>query len=84
MDATNNILEDVIANARENHDALQTQTRQLGGMRGKMGRLAGLIPNIDQLVGRIGSRQRFESLVLAGTTAFCIAFITFYKLYGGG
>mmetsp|Transcript_29124 Transcript_29124/g.70648 ORF Transcript_29124/g.70648 Transcript_29124/m.70648 type:complete len:226 (+) Transcript_29124:1-678(+) len=75
------MIDEVIGSASASRDLLSRQRTTLQGVNSKVGALTNLLPNVDELIGKIGSRKRFENVVLAITVAFCVSFCVVWKLF---
>ncbi|CAD7924965.1 unnamed protein product [Amoebophrya sp. A120] len=78
------LIDEALSNANANREQIGKHNEIFRDMRQKMTRINSMFPNMDSLIGKIGTRQRFESFVLLGTTAFCLLVILWYKCIHGG
>merc|ERR1712196_312810 len=81
LDQTLSMTDEVISSATATRDMLVGQRGMLTGVGGKVGSLAGTMPGIDQLIGKISDRKTKEQLVLALTVACCCFFTMWYKFF---
>lgn len=78
------MIDEALEQATANREAIGRHNEMFQDMRSKMTRINAMFPNMDTLIGKIGTRKRFENLVLLATTALCILVILWYKCIRGG
>eukprot|EP00392_Amoebophrya_sp_AT5.2_P013718 g13847.t1 len=69
------MIDEALEQATANREAIGRHNEMFQDMRSKMTRINAMFPNMDTLIGKIGTRKRFENLVLLATTALCILVI---------
>jgi len=79
LDQTLNMTDDVIAQAAANAAAIKGQNKTFESWGGKLGGIQEMLPDIDTLVGKIGTKKRQESMVLGATIGVCVVFTIWYK-----
>lgn len=80
VELTNQNLDDLLAHIGDTHVAIERQNQRFVEMRSRMSYIRGMLPDVNVLIGKIGTRKRFESIVLTATTGFCVFVILWYKL----
>eukprot|EP00397_Hematodinium_sp_SG-2012_P058130 GEMP01073292.1.p1 GENE.GEMP01073292.1~~GEMP01073292.1.p1 ORF type:complete len:223 (+),score=44.19 GEMP01073292.1:72-740(+) len=80
LDQTIGMTDEVISAAQANFNMLRDQGKRFEGMSGKVGQLTSMLPDVDGLIGKVGSEKRKESMVLGATIGVCIVFILWWKL----
>ncbi|CAD7947834.1 unnamed protein product [Amoebophrya sp. A25] len=84
LETSHILIDEAMENALTNREHIGRQNEVFRDLRSRMAGINAMFPRMDSLIGRIGTRKRFESLVLLGTTAFCMLFILWYKCIWGG
>jgi hypothetical protein len=74
-----NQMDNLIGSISATRQQFGDQTDRLRGFTGVMGKVNAMFPGMDNLIGKIGTRKRMESLVLMATVAVCITVIIFVK-----
>jgi len=71
--------EEVIASARSNRDMLRSQRERFEAWGGKLGGITNMLPDVNKLIGKIGTKKRQENIVLGATVGVCIVFTIWWK-----
>jgi len=71
--------DEVIAAARANFEALSEDTKRFQGMSTKVNQLASVLPDVDSLIGKVGTEKRKERLVLGATFGICLVFLLWWQ-----
>lgn len=79
LEQTIGMTDEVIASARANYDALSHQASRFKVLSDKANQLSGMLPDVDTLIGKVGSEKRKESMVLGATFGICIVFILWWE-----
>ncbi|KAI8813266.1 hypothetical protein BJ742DRAFT_672708 [Cladochytrium replicatum] len=72
IDNSHKLTDMVLEQAYDTRDALEKQRNTMFGSRVRMGSILGRFPALNNVIGRIGSRKRRETMIMAGVITFCL------------
>ena len=75
------MVDEVLGSAAGTVNSLRNQRAVFTETMGNLGKINTGIPGVERLIGRIGSRQFVESMVIGITISFCICFTIWYKFF---
>ncbi|KAI8816490.1 snare region anchored in the vesicle membrane C-terminus-domain-containing protein [Fimicolochytrium jonesii] len=80
IDGTHRVADEVLQAAYATRADLNDQRSMLYGAKGRVGGVLAHFPLVNDLMSRINTRKRRDSLIMAGVISFCIVLLFWYML----
>lgn len=78
IDNSHNMADSVLSQAYAVNEQFGMQRQQLERVRTKITQAAGMIPGVNGLIGRIGSKRRRDGIILGSFIAFCFLMLLYF------
>lgn len=78
IDNSNRLADQILEQAYETKDSLKSQRGVLFGINRRVTLVASQIPGLNSIIGKIGTRKRRDSVILAGVISFCLFLLLMY------
>jgi Golgi SNAP receptor complex protein 1 len=79
LDRSHGVIDSVLSQAYAVNESFGLQREMLGSVQRRIQGVAGIVPGVNGLIGRIGSKRRRDGLILGGFIGLCMLFLLFFR-----
>ena len=77
LDSSHGMADNLLSQAFAVNEQFGVQREQLERVRRRAAQIAGMVPGVNGLIGRIGGKRRRDGIILGGFIAVCFLFFFF-------